>query len=98
MVRFDRRMSEAEGLLWRLERDPFLSANVANVTILDRPLDVARLGRRMERTTQVVPRLRERVQPAPVNLSPPTWVEDPGFDLSFHIRHIALPAPGSLRQ
>jgi WS/DGAT/MGAT family acyltransferase len=98
MVRFDRRMSEAEGLLWRLERDPFLSANVANVTILDRPLDVARLCRRMERTTQLIPRLRERVQPAPVNLTPPTWVEDPGFELNFHIRHIALPAPGSMRQ
>jgi WS/DGAT/MGAT family acyltransferase len=98
MVRFDRHMSEAEGLLWRLERDPFLSANVANVTILDRPLDVTRLCRRMERTTQLVPRLREKVQPAPVNLSPPTWVDDAGFDLSFHIRHIALPEPGTMRQ
>jgi WS/DGAT/MGAT family acyltransferase len=98
MVRFDRHMSEAEGLLWRLERDPYLSANVANVTILDRPLDVGRFTRRMERVTQLVPRLREKVQPAPVNLSPPSWVEDAGFDLEYHIRHIALPAPGTMRQ
>jgi len=72
MMRFDRRMSDSEGLLWRLERDPYLSANVANITIVDRPLDVSRLLRRMERATQLVRRLRQRVQTAPVNLSPPT--------------------------
>jgi diacylglycerol O-acyltransferase len=97
-MRFDRRMSEAEGLLWRLEKDPFLSANVANVTIVDRPVDFARLQRRMERATQLVPRLRQRVQTAPVSLSPPTWVDDAGFDISFHVRHIALPPPGGMRQ
>ena len=30
---FDRRMTDAEGLMWRLEKDPFLRSNVANVTI-----------------------------------------------------------------
>ncbi len=97
-MRFDRHMSEAEGLLWRLEKDPFLSSNVANVTIVDRPVDFARLVRRMERATQLVPRLRQRVQIAPVNLSPPTWVDDAGFDIGFHVRHIALPPPGGMRQ
>jgi WS/DGAT/MGAT family acyltransferase len=97
-MRFDRRMSEAEGLLWRLERDPYLSSNVANITILDRPPDVARLRRRMDRTTQLFPRLRQRVQPGPVSLTPPTWVDDPGFDLDYHIRHIGLPPPGTMDQ
>ena len=97
-MRFDRRMSDAEGLLWRLEKDPFLSSNVANITIVDRPVDVARLIRRLERATQLVPRLRQRVQPAPVNVTPPSWVDDPGFDIGFHIRHIALPPPGDMRQ
>jgi diacylglycerol O-acyltransferase / wax synthase len=91
-------MSEAEGLLWRLERDPFLSSNVANVTILDRSPDFARLRRRLERGTQQFPRLRQRVQPGPVSLTPPTWVDDPVFDLDFHVRHIALPPPGRLEQ
>ena len=54
-----------EGLLWRLERDPFLSSNIANISIVDRPLDVGRLIRRLERATQLVPRLRQRVQAAP---------------------------------
>ncbi len=33
----DRKMSDAEGLMWRLENDPFLSSAFANITILDRP-------------------------------------------------------------
>jgi len=28
----------------------------------------------------------------------PYWVEDPDFDLEFHVRHIALPKPGDWRQ
>jgi WS/DGAT/MGAT family acyltransferase len=97
-MRFDRHMSDAEGLLWRLEKDPFLSSNVANVTIVDRPVDFARLVRRLERATQLVPRLRQRVQPAAVSLNAPSWVDDPGFDITFHVRHIALPPPGTMRQ
>jgi len=98
MPRFDRRMSDAEGLMWRLEKDPHLSSTFATVTILDRPLDFDRLLRRMERATYAVPRLRQRVQPAPVNITAPMWVDDPNFDLHFHVRHIALPKPGSMRQ
>ena len=93
-TRFDRKMSDAEGLMWRLEKDPHLSSAFANVTILDRPPDFERLVRRMERATQVVERLRQRVQPAPVNLTAPTWVDDPNFDIRYHMRHIALPKPG----
>lgn len=97
-VRFDRKMSDAEALMWRLEKDPFLSSTFANITILDRPPDLDRLRRRLERAVHLVPRLRQRVQPAPANLAPPSWVDDPDFDLAFHLRHLALPAPGSRRQ
>jgi WS/DGAT/MGAT family acyltransferase len=46
----------------------------------------------------VVPRLRERVVPGVGRLSPPRWEPDPEFDLDHHIRHVALPPPGSQRQ
>jgi diacylglycerol O-acyltransferase len=98
MLQFDRKMSDAEGLMWRLEKDPHLSSTFASVTILDRPPDVDQLLRRMERATTVVQRLRQRVQPAPVNLTAPMWVDDPAFDIHYHVRHMALPKPGSLRQ
>lgn len=95
---FERKMSDAEGLMWRLEKDPHLSSAFANVTILDRPPDFDRLLRRMDRATQVVARLRQRVQPMPVNLTAPMWVDDPNFDIRYHVRHMALPKPGSMRQ
>ena len=95
---FDRRMSDAEGLMWRLEKDPYLSSAFANVTILDRAPDFDRLLRRMERATMLVDRLRQRVQPVPVNLTAPFWVDDPNFDIHYHVRRVALPAPGSMRQ
>jgi WS/DGAT/MGAT family acyltransferase len=97
-LHFDRKMSDAEGLMWRMEKDPHLSSNFANVTIVDRPPDVDRLLRRLERATYAIPRLRQRVQPVPANLSAPMWVDDPNFDLHFHVRHVALPKPGTMRQ
>ena len=43
MPRFDRKMSDAEGLMWRLEKDPHLSSTFAAVTILDKHPEFARL-------------------------------------------------------
>lgn len=91
-------MSDAEGLMWRLEKDPHLSSTYANVTVLDRRPDIDQLMRRMDRAAQVVTRLRQRVQPTPVNLAAPLWVDDPHFDINYHVRHVALPKPGSMRQ
>jgi diacylglycerol O-acyltransferase len=95
---FDVKMSDAEGLMWRMEKDPHLSSTFANITILDRQPDVAQLMRRMEHATWIVPRLRQRVQSAPANLAAPIWVDDSNFDIRFHVRHLALPKPGTMRQ
>ncbi|MDQ3737847.1 MAG: hypothetical protein M3337_01600, partial [Actinomycetota bacterium] len=94
----DTRMSDAEGLMWRLEKDPYLSSTFSTLTILDQPPDLDTLRARMERATLVVPRLRQRVQPSPVNLQAPLWVEDPDFDLDYHVRRIAVAEPGTPRQ
>jgi diacylglycerol O-acyltransferase / wax synthase len=97
-VVFDRKMNEAEALMWRLEKDPFFSSTFANVTILDRPVDFERLSRRMERTSIAMPRLRQRVQPAPLPFAPPTWVDDADFSIDRHVRLLRLARPGTLRQ
>ncbi|MEO5724949.1 MAG: wax ester/triacylglycerol synthase domain-containing protein, partial [Ilumatobacteraceae bacterium] len=65
---------------------------------LDRPPDFERLLRTMDRATNTFRRLRQRVQVAPANISAPMWVDDSDFDLRRHVRHIALPKPGSMRQ
>jgi WS/DGAT/MGAT family acyltransferase len=91
-------MTDAEGLMWRLEKDPFLSSTFGTVSVLDRPPDFDRLRARMERAIWKVPRLRWRVQPAPMSLSAPLWVDDPDFDIDFHVRRTALPKPASMRE
>lgn len=45
-----------------------------------------------------VPRYRQRLQAVPAMLANPTWVDDPDFDLSYHVRRSALPRPGSREQ
>jgi len=41
---------------------------------------------------------RQRIVTVPMSLDHPYWIEDPDFDLEFHVRHIALPKPGDWRQ
>lgn len=91
-------MSDAEAMMWRLDKDPYLSSTFANISVLDRAPDIDRLRRRMERAAIAIPRLRQRVQATPANLTPPLWVDDPDFNINYHVRQIALPAPGSMRQ
>ena len=45
-----------------------------------------------------VPRYRQRLQSVPARLANPVWVDDPDFDLAFHVRRSALPRPGSMDQ
>lgn len=41
-----------------------------------------------------VPRCRQVVKRVAFNAARPVWVNDPGFDLDFHLNQVALPAPG----
>ena len=41
---------------------------------------------------------RRKLVEVPLGLGHPYWIEDPEFDLEFHLRHIALPKPGDWRQ
>jgi diacylglycerol O-acyltransferase / wax synthase len=43
----------------------------------------------------LVPRYRQKLVAPPLGLGKPVWVDDPDFDLSYHVRHAALPSPGS---
>ncbi len=45
-----------------------------------------------------VPRYRQRVRAVPAHLANPVWVDDPHFDLGYHVRRSALPRPGSMDQ
>src|SRR5690242_6453684 len=46
----------------------------------------------------LAPTFRRRLTDLPGGLHMPYWVDDPKFDLEYHVRHIALPQPGDWRQ
>lgn len=55
---------------------------------------LALMRRRLPRIEQ----FRWRLAEVPFGLDHPCWVDDPDFDLEYHVREIALPAPGDDRQ
>jgi diacylglycerol O-acyltransferase / wax synthase len=46
----------------------------------------------------LVPRFRQKLAYPPAQTGRPFWVDDPTFNLEYHLRHSALPAPGSEEQ
>ncbi|MGI8506192.1 MAG: WS/DGAT/MGAT family O-acyltransferase [Solirubrobacteraceae bacterium] len=46
----------------------------------------------------LVPRYRQRLAFVPLNQGRPVWVDDPHFNVAFHVRHTALPRPGGEQQ
>ncbi|MGW4015465.1 wax ester/triacylglycerol synthase family O-acyltransferase [Rhodococcus ruber] len=57
-------------------------------------LRLAAIRDHVERRTRRAPRLRQRLHRPPPGAGPPVWVDDPRFDISYHVRTRALPAPG----
>ena len=46
----------------------------------------------------LVPRYRQKLATPPLETGRPLWVDDPSFNLEYHVRHTALPAPGTEEQ
>ncbi len=74
-------------LLAIFEMGPLRSATTGGV-------DAARLARYGESQIAKLPRYRQKLAFAPLS-GRPVWVDDPHFDIDYHLRHTALPAPGS---
>jgi diacylglycerol O-acyltransferase / wax synthase len=60
--------------------------------------DYERLVELIEQRIALVPRYRQKIRTVPGHLANPVWVDDPEFDISFHVRRSALPKPGSDQQ
>ena len=92
----ERRRSDAEALMWNLEKDPHLSSAFANVAVLESVPDLDRFLLRMERAVRIVPRLRQRVVAGLGRLAPPEW-HGTDVDFDYHVRRAGLPGDGSMR-
>ncbi|HWW52644.1 MAG TPA: wax ester/triacylglycerol synthase domain-containing protein [Acidimicrobiales bacterium] len=94
----ERRMTDAEALMWSLDADPALRSSFISITFLDGTPDFERFRQRVASAVETTPALRHRVASSPFDLLAPRWEPDPAFDLDFHVRRVAVPSPGSHRQ
>src|SRR5437764_7853157 len=82
---------------------PSVYGHVGSVCVLDpstapEPLTLERLCQVIESRLHLIPPFRRRLVTVPFGLDQPYWIEDPDFDIEFHVRELALPAPGDDRQ
>jgi diacylglycerol O-acyltransferase len=96
-MRFEDRMSDADALMWTIEKDPLLRSTITSVAVFDKAFDRHRLVEAVDRATRLVPRLRQRVVSNTFSIAPPRWEVDPNFDLEYHLRWVRAAGEGSLR-
>jgi len=77
--------------------------HVSSVSVYERPDDpdydpYTAWRAQIERRLHLLEPLRRRLRTVPFSLDHPFWIEDPDFDLDFHVRHNALPPPGADEQ
>src|SRR5256885_5886276 len=73
--------------------------HIGGVSIFEGPAPpFERLEEMVASKLGLVPRYRQKVRFIPLGLGRPVWVDDPHFNLSYHLRHSALPPPGTDQQ
>jgi WS/DGAT/MGAT family acyltransferase len=91
-------LSPLDAAFLRLE-DRSTSLHIASVAIFDGPPPAYEdMYAAFEAKLHLVPRYRQRVREVPLRLGRPVWVDDPHFSLRYHLRHTALPRPGTAAQ
>lgn len=77
---------------------PSTAMHVGGVAIFELPadgFDYDRLVELIQQRIGLVPRYRQKVRWIPGRIANPVWVDDPDFDVTYHVRRSALPKPGT---
>jgi WS/DGAT/MGAT family acyltransferase len=92
------RLTGLDSSFLHLERDS-AHMHVAGCMVFDgTPPVYEELVEQIVGRLHLVPRYRQRLAFVPLNQGRPVWVDDPHFNVAFHVRHTALPRPGGERQ
>jgi diacylglycerol O-acyltransferase / wax synthase len=78
---------------------PTVCSHLGCVAVLDPPvrgsaLTLQRLTGVIESRLHAAPPFRRRLAEVPFGLDQPYWIEDPDFDIEFHVHELVLPSPG----
>ena len=92
------RMSPQDASFLHVE-DDVSHMHIASVAIFEGPAPgYDEILEMFESKLPLVPRYRQRVRFVPLEVGRPVWVDDPHFSIRYHIRHTAIPSPGSDEQ
>jgi diacylglycerol O-acyltransferase / wax synthase len=91
-------MSPQDAMFLHVEND-VTPMHIGGVSIFEGPPPPfeelrAMVGSKLDLT----PRYRQKVRFVPLGMGEPIWVDDPHFNIDYHLRHSAVPAPGSETQ
>src|ERR1022692_2384443 len=88
------RMSPQDASFLHME-DDVSHMHIASVGIFEGPEPpFADIVSMIDSKLDLVPRYRRVVRTVPLGLGRPVWVDDPHFNIEYHLRHTALPSPG----
>lgn len=87
-------MRNSDAFTWAMEHDPRLRSTVVTILTFDRSPEWDELVSRFERLVRTLPMFRRRVV-GNLPPAPPSWEDDPEFDLGYHLRRVAAPAPST---
>jgi WS/DGAT/MGAT family acyltransferase len=91
-------MSAQDAMFLHVEND-VTPMHIGGVSIFEGPPPPFEDLRAMiERKLHHTPRYRQKVRFVPLGIGEPVWVDDPYFDIGYHLRHSAVPSPGSAAQ
>lgn len=91
------RLSASDASFYHLENTS-TPMYVGSLAILRKPragLSYETLLETVERRLPQIPRYRQKIREVTLGLARPVWVDDPDFDITYHVRRSALPSPGS---
>jgi diacylglycerol O-acyltransferase len=89
------RMTSLDAGFWQLE-STHASLHIASVSVFAGPVPShAEVLELFRHKLELVPRYRQKMRTVPLGLGRPGWVDDAHFDLTYHVRSTALPAPGT---
>jgi diacylglycerol O-acyltransferase / wax synthase len=81
------------------QEGPCTHLHVGAVTVFEGPPpSYEDFANHLRSRLHLVPRYRQKLAFPPLETGRPLWVDDPGFNLEYHLRHTALPSPGSEEQ
>jgi diacylglycerol O-acyltransferase / wax synthase len=96
-------LSAQDGMFLHIE-SPEMPMHVGSLCVLDMPEGVAAddfyelAKERLAQRIHLADLFTRKLAFIPLDLSNPVWVDDEDMDLDYHVRHVALPKPGSNRQ